>query len=1112
MRKVLATFSLLILILVCGPPAVAQDTPGTVKFPTAIDTGDSLVRASNRAQSSLSVGINSSATTLTVGSASSFPASGAVVIDSEVLFYTGKTSTTLTGLVRGADGTVAASHSAGASVRGAIVAAHTNTLAQAVILTQQKVGSGSSAPATNQVLVGTGTGTSQWGTLTNDMLPSSILNKTFENVTINGATINDVTFEGDLNVGSVTASGTITGTFSGNGAGLTGVIAAGVGGSSSTGALSNVADSDNDGPAPIDFIIGTTTYGRFNATGEFSVRGRGGQMWTPHAQSVHNLAEYASFAAAVDALISTPAVLEYSTTVNISADVTVPSTLTLKRLPGGLLTPATGVTLTVQGHIDAAPDAKVFDNVYAGQGTVSFAGNKGLSLIYGAWFGMLGDGTTDNSPPIQAAIDAVDDADAGLTIKLGRTYSSYYKFDSPVSMDNLEQIVIEGASPGRVGTTDTGGATRSARTELRYTGAGNDPFIHADDSANLTFRNLAIRYTSASFTGDLISLGRTGVSTGHMLDSVLLAGAGGSDSTWHNNAVNSRCLLLLRNNTEAVIQDSVFTLARRAICGRANSAPGVGQSGTGFSNAVTVTRSRFAWIKGHPTLDVQSSVQYGGYAVVQPGTQWNITNNVFELDDDPAGKGRAITTEDVIVRQDASHVPRSINIVGNGFWDANCGGTWLQLRGSGINIIGNFVTLYNGPTITGCGGVPSDGKFLKLYGDSTTQTTGVVIQGNGFDGNVSVSDKSSVYVDTSGIATDQAVNIKWANNGGDTVAIPPPPGVQYEEAAVSALHFYTPPAKTASGAIGHNEGYVYVNAASGNKTYTLPVISPFTGFVKGHVACAMKTDSSANTVTFTGSAGTEKVNGSATSYQLTREGQSVCFISRDGTDWGVAWEGGAGASLSGSNGQLPIGNGSGVTWATLTAGNGLAVTNGAGSITVGEKVRTGAAARIAIPYNMPATSGTVTTDNMADVGDGCKFVRFRPDHSSSVSKVSFRIGTAGATGAVGLYDSAGTTRLAKADSISLAAGSSNNTQTLSATATLDSGSDYVLAWSSSTTAATLLSTVSIAAGTNSFLNVSAIEFGTCTALSSSGVMPSALSGMTAITASADSIPFFVLGN
>lgn len=68
------------------------------------------------AASTLSTGINATATSLTVASGTNFPDAGVVLIDSEIIAYTGKSTNTLTGLTRGYNGTTAASHSAAAAV------------------------------------------------------------------------------------------------------------------------------------------------------------------------------------------------------------------------------------------------------------------------------------------------------------------------------------------------------------------------------------------------------------------------------------------------------------------------------------------------------------------------------------------------------------------------------------------------------------------------------------------------------------------------------------------------------------------------------------------------------------------------------------------------------------------------------------------------------------------------------------------------------------------------------------------------------------------------------------------------------------------------------------
>jgi hypothetical protein len=63
--------------------------------------------------------INNSVTTITVDSTTSFPATGRIDIDTELITYTGKTATTFTGCTRGANGSTAASHSDNAIVTNA---------------------------------------------------------------------------------------------------------------------------------------------------------------------------------------------------------------------------------------------------------------------------------------------------------------------------------------------------------------------------------------------------------------------------------------------------------------------------------------------------------------------------------------------------------------------------------------------------------------------------------------------------------------------------------------------------------------------------------------------------------------------------------------------------------------------------------------------------------------------------------------------------------------------------------------------------------------------------------------------------------------------------------
>ena len=161
MKRLLICFAFLVFSL----PVLAQ-VPGTIRFPTNLDTSVSLFEVANRSTSTLNGGITAGATTLTLTSAATFPTTGAITIGSEILYYQGKAGNQLTGLIRGQCNTSAASASNGAAVRGNIIACHHSAVRDALIATQTKIGSGSSTPTLGAFLVGNGLGTSAWTQIT----------------------------------------------------------------------------------------------------------------------------------------------------------------------------------------------------------------------------------------------------------------------------------------------------------------------------------------------------------------------------------------------------------------------------------------------------------------------------------------------------------------------------------------------------------------------------------------------------------------------------------------------------------------------------------------------------------------------------------------------------------------------------------------------------------------------------------------------------------------------------------------------------------------------------------------------------------------------------------
>jgi len=112
-----------------GSPATSSGTTGAATFTYQINSGLATYTVvtgwgagswggtvTGSATTTLNGTINSSATTITLTSNASFATSGAVVIDTEYITYSGKGVNTLTGCTRGASGTTAAAHTSGAVV------------------------------------------------------------------------------------------------------------------------------------------------------------------------------------------------------------------------------------------------------------------------------------------------------------------------------------------------------------------------------------------------------------------------------------------------------------------------------------------------------------------------------------------------------------------------------------------------------------------------------------------------------------------------------------------------------------------------------------------------------------------------------------------------------------------------------------------------------------------------------------------------------------------------------------------------------------------------------------------------------------------------------------
>jgi hypothetical protein len=293
------------------------------------------------------------------------------------------------------------------------------------------------------------------------------------------------------------------------------------------------------------------------------------------------------------------------------------------------------------------------------------------------WFGALGVGS-DDSAAIQAAIDFAAQTGGPKVIYFPTPASGlFYGCDSPLDLSAVDGVRLLGDG-GRVEPTQD-----RIPSALVYTGTAA-VFIKAGKSRGLTIDGLATQYSSASFTGDIISLDHPDGTGGRVTYSTSIVNCmlGGRTSA----AKNARSCINATGAVEAFINLNTFGYADQHIIGRAPD--GI----LTFSNAVTITRNRF---EEHNVYSINI------YGV----TEWAIERNTFEYSFGTSGTGghAAGITDNLIGSGGVSRGSDSVKIENNGFWDCVTG-TWIDIYASGQTVAGNFA------------GVGAGATFLKLNG------------------------------------------------------------------------------------------------------------------------------------------------------------------------------------------------------------------------------------------------------------------------------------------------------------------------------------------------------------------------------------------------------------
>jgi len=142
----------------------------------------------------------------------------------------------------------------------------------------------------------------------------------------------------------------------------------------------------------------------------------------------------ATLASAVSSISTTETTLIITGSEAVTDDLTIPATLTLRFERGGELNISSTKTVTINGYVEAGNY-----QIFTGSGVVSGLGKN--DYLKPQWWGAVGDGVTDDTAEIQAAIDAAEAAGGGIVYFPPGTYT----ITSAITNDGLG-VVLKGAS------------------------------------------------------------------------------------------------------------------------------------------------------------------------------------------------------------------------------------------------------------------------------------------------------------------------------------------------------------------------------------------------------------------------------------------------------------------------------------------------------------------------------------------------------------------------------------------------------------------------------------------------------------------------------------------
>jgi len=268
-----------------------------------------------------------------------------------------------------------------------------------------------------------------------------------------------------------------------------------------------------------------------------------------------------------------------------------------------------GAALTARSTINFVGAGVVAsDDAASARTTVTIAGGAGSSTYLNVKdYGAVGNGTTDDTAAIQAAINALPQSTAGPrggTVFFPKP-SVFYKITGVLSFPEKDNIVLLGeGSNGRVHTAE-GGASF-----IKYTGGAIPRVIDARGTYGFIMRGIELRYTNTLFTGVLVDFNIWPVAEGGVARNASHAVVQNCRLSGIVGVQTASELVSLADAQIMKIVDCGFAHAERGISGIRRTAP------VGFSNAMTIDNCVF-----HATRIT---------AISNPGQSWNVVHCTFE--------------------------------------------------------------------------------------------------------------------------------------------------------------------------------------------------------------------------------------------------------------------------------------------------------------------------------------------------------------------------------------------------------------------------------------------------------------------------------------------------